>query len=161
MFVCRLNLYRCQMLCWRIHIGTSADGLIRDQEKCLSYAGAPWIRIIGGIHLSLLISPGLQFWIVSFSNRSRDSAVGIATDYGLDHRGVWIRVPAGSRILCSPCRSNRPYTMGNWSIFPGIKYPGREAYHWSPSSVDVKKTWICTSTSPYQIIELYHIFWRI
>jgi hypothetical protein len=29
---------------------------------------------------------------------SRDSVVGIATSYGLDDRGVGVRVPVGSRI---------------------------------------------------------------
>jgi glutamine synthetase len=37
--------------------------------------------------------------------RSRDSVVGIATSYGLDDRGVGVRVPVGSRIFSSP---NRP-----------------------------------------------------
>jgi hypothetical protein len=34
--------------------------------------------------------------------RSRDSSVGIATTYGLDDRGVGVRVPVGSRIFSSP-----------------------------------------------------------
>jgi glucan biosynthesis protein len=34
--------------------------------------------------------------------RSRDSAVHTATSYGLDDRGVWVRVPVGSRIFSSP-----------------------------------------------------------
>jgi hypothetical protein len=34
--------------------------------------------------------------------RSLDSAVGIVTGYGLDDRGVGVRVPAGSRIFSSP-----------------------------------------------------------
>jgi hypothetical protein len=33
---------------------------------------------------------------------NRDSSVGIATGYGLDDRGVGIRVPVGSRIFSSP-----------------------------------------------------------
>jgi hypothetical protein len=33
---------------------------------------------------------------------SRDSAVGIATDYELDDRGVAVRVPAGSTMFSSP-----------------------------------------------------------
>jgi hypothetical protein len=32
-------------------------------------------------------------------NRSRDGVVGIVTSFGLDDRGVGIRVPVGSRIL--------------------------------------------------------------
>jgi hypothetical protein len=36
-----------------------------------------------------------------FKCRSRDSAVGIATGYGLNDRGVGVRVPVGSRIFSS------------------------------------------------------------
>jgi hypothetical protein len=39
--------------------------------------------------------------------RSRDSAVGIATGYGLDDRGVGVRVPVGSRIFSSPRSPHR------------------------------------------------------
>jgi hypothetical protein len=34
--------------------------------------------------------------------KSRDSAVGIATGYGLDDQGVGVRVPLGSRTFSSP-----------------------------------------------------------
>jgi hypothetical protein len=33
--------------------------------------------------------------------------VGIATSYGLDHRGVGVRVPVGSRIFSSQNRPDR------------------------------------------------------
>jgi hypothetical protein len=36
--------------------------------------------------------------------KRRDSAVGIATGYGLDDQGVGVRVQVGARILTSPCR---------------------------------------------------------
>jgi hypothetical protein len=36
--------------------------------------------------------------------RSRDSAVGIATGYGLDDRNVGVRVPVGSRIFSTSSR---------------------------------------------------------
>jgi hypothetical protein len=36
----------------------------------------------------------------------RDSAVGIATGYGLNDRGVGVRVPVGARIFSSPHRPN-------------------------------------------------------
>jgi hypothetical protein len=39
--------------------------------------------------------------------RSRDSAVDIATGYGLDDWGVGVRVPVGSRIFSSPNRTDR------------------------------------------------------
>jgi hypothetical protein len=38
---------------------------------------------------------------------SWDSAVGIATDYGLDGRGVGVRVLVGARIFYSPRRPDR------------------------------------------------------
>jgi hypothetical protein len=37
---------------------------------------------------------------------SRDSSVGIAASYWLDNQGVGVRVPVGSRIFTSPCRSD-------------------------------------------------------
>jgi hypothetical protein len=38
---------------------------------------------------------------------SRDSTVGIATEYELDERGVGVRVPVGSRIFSSRRRTDR------------------------------------------------------
>jgi hypothetical protein len=49
-----------------------------------------------------------------------DSSVGIATDYVLDYRGLWVRVPVLSRIfssLCSPDRLLGPPSLlsnGYW-----------------------------------------------
>jgi hypothetical protein len=40
-------------------------------------------------------------------NGIRDSAVGTATDYGLDDRWIGVRVPVGSRIFFSPRRPDR------------------------------------------------------
>jgi hypothetical protein len=37
---------------------------------------------------------------------SRDSAIGIATVYGLDDQGFGVRVPVGSRIFSSPHHSD-------------------------------------------------------
>jgi hypothetical protein len=41
------------------------------------------------------------------------------------------------------------YTMGTGGSFPGVKQPGREADHSPPTSAEVKKMWIYTSTPPY------------
>jgi hypothetical protein len=58
----------------------------------------------------------------------RDSVVGTATGYGLDHRGFGVRVPVGSKIFSSPRRPNRlwshpasSYPMGTGNYFPGGK----------------------------------------
>jgi hypothetical protein len=45
---------------------------------------------------------------VKVNDSSRDSSVGIATDYGLDDRAIGVRVPVGSRIFTS---SRRPYRL--------------------------------------------------
>jgi hypothetical protein len=50
-------------------------------------------------------SIGQQRWKILFS--SRDSVVGIATDYRLDDREVEVRVAVESRIFCSPRRPDR------------------------------------------------------
>jgi hypothetical protein len=39
--------------------------------------------------------------------QSRDSVVGVETGYGLDDRGVGVRVPVESRIFTSPYRPHR------------------------------------------------------
>jgi hypothetical protein len=40
-------------------------------------------------------------------NINSDRAVSIATGYGLDDRGVGVRVPVGSRIFTPPARPDR------------------------------------------------------
>jgi hypothetical protein len=41
------------------------------------------------------------------------------------------------------------YTIGTRGSFPEVKWPGREADHSPPTSGEVKKMWIYTSTPPY------------
>jgi hypothetical protein len=84
---------------------------------------------------------------------SRGGAVGIATGYGLDDRGVGVRVPVASRILVSPYRPDRlsgpptSYPMDTGGLFPpGVKRQRREADHSLPTSSEVRKTWIYIST---------------
>jgi hypothetical protein len=55
---------------------------------------------------------------------SRGSAVGIATGYGLDDKGVGIRVPVGSRIFISSCRPDRLWGPTNLSNEYGGSIPG-------------------------------------
>jgi hypothetical protein len=58
------------------------------------------------------------------------SAVGIATGYGLDDRGVAVRVPGGSRIFTSQSHPDRVWGPSNLlfneyrGAFPGGKAAG-------------------------------------
>jgi hypothetical protein len=71
--------------------------------------------------------------------RSQDSAVGIATGYGLDDREVGVRVPVGSRIFSSPRRPDQlgstqpPILCVPGTLSPGVKRPGGEANHFTSS----------------------------
>jgi hypothetical protein len=91
-----------------------------------------------------------------YFSRSRDSVVGIETAYGLDDRGVGVRVPVGPRIFFFST-SSRP-ALGStqpliqWvpgALSTGVKRQGREADHSPPASDEVKKMWIYISTPPY------------
>jgi hypothetical protein len=101
--------------------------------------------------LTLFISLISIISIDSYYGRSLDSAVGIATGYVLDDRGVEVRVPEGSRILSTPRRPvwlrgppNPQWVPGALSL--GLKRQGREADHSPPTSAKVKTMWIYTST---------------
>jgi hypothetical protein len=90
--------------------------------------------------------------IVLYYKGSRDSAVGIATGYGLGDGEVGVRVPVRSRIFTSPFRPDRLWGSPNLlysgyrGLFPGSKKrPGREADHSPPTSAEVKKMCIYTS----------------
>jgi hypothetical protein len=81
-------------------------------------------------------------------------AVGIVTGDELDDRGVGVRVPVGSRIFSKSSRlalrsTQPPVQWVPGALSPGVKRPGREADHSPPTSAEVKKTWIYTSTPPY------------
>jgi hypothetical protein len=86
----------------------------------------------------------------------RDNAVSIATSYGLEIRGVGVRVPVRSRIFSSPfsSRSVLGFTQlpSQWvpvALPSGVKRQGREADHSPPTSAEVKRTWIYIFTTPY------------
>jgi hypothetical protein len=73
-------------------------------------------------------------------------SVSIATGYGLDDQGVGVRVPAGGRIFSSSCRPDRLWGSLSLLWVARVKRPGHEADHSPPTSAEVKKTWVCTST---------------
>jgi hypothetical protein len=106
----------------------------------------------------LLHQASLKFlWLRSY--KSRDSAVGIATGYWMDDRGIGVRVPVGSSIFNSLCRSDRlwgpPNLLSNaypGALSPGLKRPGCEVDNSPPTSAEVKKTWVCTATPQHAFI---------
>jgi hypothetical protein len=84
---------------------------------------------------------------VLVNSSSRDSSVGIATDWGLDDRAVGVRVPVGSRIFSTSSGpvlgpTQLPIQWVPWALSPGVKRPGLEADHSPPTSPELKKTWI-------------------
>jgi hypothetical protein len=85
---------------------------------------------------------------------SRVSAVGIETGFGLDDQGVGVRVPVRSRIFSTLSRAALRSTQPpiEWvpgALSPGVKRLEREADHSPPTSAEVKKMWIYTSTLRY------------
>jgi hypothetical protein len=53
------------------------------------------------LHLRQKRYPQMCYFLILTSYVSRDRVVSIATGYGLDDRGVGVRVPVGSRIFSS------------------------------------------------------------
>jgi hypothetical protein len=87
---------------------------------------------------------------------SRDSVVGIATGYGLDDGGCRSSSPVSVKnfLFSTSFRSalgptQPPIKWVPGALFPGVKRPGREADQSLPTSAEVKKMWIYTSTPPY------------
>jgi hypothetical protein len=85
-----------------------------------------------------------------FNDGSRDSAVGIATGYGLDDWEVGVRVPIGSRIFSKSSRPALGSTQPPIQWVPGVKRPC-EADPSPSTSAEVKQMWIYTSTPPYAL----------
>jgi hypothetical protein len=87
---------------------------------------------------------------------SRDRSVGIATDYGLDERGGGSSSPGRVKKCSLPhivqtgsAVHPTSYKIGTVGSFPGVKRQGPEADYSPPTSAEVKKMWIYTSTPPY------------
>jgi hypothetical protein len=94
--------------------------------------------------------------VMCYSCRSRDSAVGITTGYGLDDRRVGVRVPVMSRTFSSQCHPDRiwgPSSLpfnGTGAFSPGgVKRAAREADHSPSTRAEIKKTLVYISTPPY------------
>jgi hypothetical protein len=80
-----------------------------------------------------------------YPNKSLDSSVGIALEYGLGDRGSRVRFSAVlgiflftvSRTVLRPTQPPIQWVPGALSL--GVKRPGREADHSPPSSAEVKE----------------------
>jgi hypothetical protein len=88
------------------------------------------------------------------------SAVGIATGYGLGRnsipgRGENFLFSMSSRPVLGPTQP--PIQRVPGALSPELKRQGREADHSLPTSAEVKKRWIYTSTPPYAFKE-YLVF---
>jgi hypothetical protein len=80
------------------------SGSTSDQQK--SAPSAPKTEY--GVTIYNIARHAVINWITkTTAYSSRDSAVGIATGYGLDDLEVGVQVPLGSRIFSSPRRPNR------------------------------------------------------
>jgi hypothetical protein len=72
----------------------------------------------------------LVIYTVYITSRSRDSVVGIATGYGLDDRGIEVRVLVGQEFsllhVVQTCFGVHPtsYPIGTWGRFLGVKAAG-------------------------------------
>jgi hypothetical protein len=96
-----------------------------------------------------------KFSCITSIRRSRDSSVGITTGYGLDDRGVGVRVPVVKNFYFSTLSrpalgsTQPPIQWVPGALSAGVKRPGRKADHSSPASAEVKNMWMYTSTPPY------------
>jgi hypothetical protein len=124
-----------------------------------SYEYPLFLQVNAGIILRLgygrvLLNP-FQFIIcLLILSRNLDSAVGIAICYWLDDREVRVRVSEGARIffmssrpVLEPTQPPIQWVLG--ALSPGVKRTEHEADYSPPTSIEVKKTWMYTSTSPY------------
>jgi hypothetical protein len=80
------------------------------------------------------------------------SSVGIATGYELDGWRVGVGDLVGalsmsSRLVLEPTQPPLQWILG--ALSQGVKWPGHEADHLTPTSAVVKNMWICTFTLPY------------
>jgi hypothetical protein len=99
----------------------SINPIIQSKTSLISHASPTHDNMI-------MIIVIISIMIIIIIMRSQESAVGIATGYGLDDRGVGVRVPVGARIFSFPSRPDwvhpTSYQMGTGGSLPGRKAAG-------------------------------------
>jgi hypothetical protein len=86
----------------------------------------------------VLATRSVQWEHVTREGWSRDSSVGIATGYGLDDRRGRVSNPGRVKIFLHVVQTGSrtyptSYAMGIGGSFSGVKRPGRETDHSSPT----------------------------
>jgi hypothetical protein len=127
--------------------GTSHSHRWESLKSCTTYRQVIESLAVGVISFNARNCSALFIlnWLV-FTARSWDSIVGIATGYGLDDRGVGVRVPVGK--FSSPRLPDRLWGPSN---LVSNGYRGKAAGAWadhSPTSAEVKKMWIYATILP-------------
>jgi hypothetical protein len=95
----------------RSHECTASYNLHTAQIEVAKPKGSITVFHESTLSESISASNGLVLWVLSVVTRSRDSSVGIATCYGLDDRGVGVRVPVRSRIFSTSSRTALGFTQ--------------------------------------------------
>jgi hypothetical protein len=129
------------MLCSKARCGSARYGTafnLPRLETARSKHRFPYCRVAclqTSVSLRLLHGVNTSQYYIYIYMVSRDSAVGIATSYWLDDRGVGVRVPVGLRlnIFSFPCRPHRlwgpPNLLSNG--YRGCFLGGKAAGTWS------------------------------
>jgi hypothetical protein len=129
--------YQHFSVCRILHISTNCPNVLQTIDKCTHGTDCCYATSRDGVRCVCEILMSVR---PRTPDRSYcDSAVGIATGYVLDGRGVGVLVPVGARFLSS--RRRPGWFWGPPSLLPngyrglflrGVKWPGREADHSPP-----------------------------
>jgi hypothetical protein len=133
--------------------------LSRNSSRAVAQAVSRWlpttaVRFASGHHVGFVVDKAAHWG--RFSPSTSVSPANHSTNFFLIiiTRG-WNNRSIGGRRQSGPSwtppqlyklKNNYSYTMGTGRSFSGVKRPGREADHSPPTSAEVKKMWVYTST---------------
>jgi hypothetical protein len=136
---------------------------LESYKSDLSYSG--WGFYIFVTYICAIVNYFSHLLLSSFVSigcviESRDTSLGIVTDYELDDRMIGVRFPTGAGNFFSspPCPDRpraypAPYPLGTGALCLRVKQPRREVDHSHPSSAEVE--WVelylhSPNTSPWR-----------